>query len=37
MRITTNIKDLNFKCSDVETYEQGIIIAKKTYNSMYVW
>ncbi len=29
MRITTNIKDLNFKCSDVETYEQGIIIAKK--------
>ena len=29
MRITTNINDLNFKCSDVEDYKQGIIIGKK--------
>ena len=29
MRITTNINDLNFKCSDVEDYKQGIIIGSK--------
>ena len=29
MRITTNINDLNFRCSDVEDYKQGITIGKK--------
>ena len=29
MRITTNINDLNFKCSDVDDYNQGVTIGKK--------
>ena len=29
MRITTNINDLNFKCSDVESYKRGDIIGAK--------